>query len=150
MPRARIVPAAVVAVAVFWSARAGATAPPTIYDNYQTFPVGSRAAGMGGAYTALGCDEGALHYNPGALACASASHLELAANAYVLNGYSVPNAFGKGEDISAITYHSIPSIVGGVRILSDGAPDTQVGRLAFGLTVSVPQSLSIRADPTSH
>jgi len=149
MSRSRGGAAAAVVIALSWPAPAGATAPPTIYDNYQTFPVGSRAAGMAGAYTALACDEGALHYNPGALSCASASHLELAANAYVLNGYSVPNAFGKGEDISAVTYHSIPSIVGGVRILSEGDPETQVGRFAFGLTVSVPQSLAVKAEPTS-
>jgi hypothetical protein len=128
---------------------ARAVQPPTIYDNYQTFPVGSRAAGMGGAYTALSCDEAALHYNPAALACAGASRLELAANAYIIDGLSIPNAFGRGEDVSAITYHSIPSIVGGVRILSEGDPVDQSGRLAFGLTVSVPRSLAVKADPSS-
>ena len=43
-----------------------------------------RAAGMAGAYTALACDEGALHYNPASLSCAASSHLELTATAYVL------------------------------------------------------------------
>src|SRR5262245_6880217 len=113
---------------------ARATAPPTVYDNYQNYPLGSRAAGMGGAYTALACDEGALHYNPAALACAAHSHLELVANAYMLQSLDVPDAFGQGEDVSAITFHAIPSIVGGVRILSDGDPVTKVGRLAFGIT----------------
>jgi hypothetical protein len=128
---------------------ARAVQPPTIYDNYQTFPVGSRAAGMGGAYTALSCDEAALHYNPAALACAGASRLELAANAYIIDSMSVPNAFGRGEDVSATTYHSIPSIVGGVRILGEGDPVDQTGRFAFGLAVSVPRSLAIKADPSS-
>jgi hypothetical protein len=49
------------------SRAASAVDVPTIYDNMHMFPVGSRAAGMGGAYTALSCDEAALHYNPGAL-----------------------------------------------------------------------------------
>lgn len=132
------------------SPRARATTPPTIYDNYQNFPIGGRAAGMGGAYTSLACDEAALHYNPASLACAGASRLELSANAYILNGYSVPNAFGKGEDVQALTFHAVPSIVGGVRILRDGDPETKAGRVAFGLAVSVPQSIAINADPTSR
>lgn len=131
---------------------ARATTAPSIYDNFHSFPVGSRAAGMGGAYTALACDEGALHYNPGALACSGSSRLELSANAYVLHGFSVPDAFGRGEDISALTYHSLPSIVGGVRILLDGdepqpGEDARPGRLAFGLSVSVPHSIALEADP---
>src|SRR5438552_4191742 len=85
-------------VIAFASRNAGAASVPTIYDNYQMFPVGSRAAGMAGAYTALACDEGALHYNPAALACASDSHLELAANAYLIQAASVPNAVGRGQD----------------------------------------------------
>src|SRR5215831_11362921 len=137
----------VVAASLLVSERARAAGIPTLYDNYQMFPVGSRAAGMGGAYTALACDEGALHYNPAALACAADSHLELAANAYMIQAASVPNAVGRGQDVSAVTYHSIPSIVGGVRILREGDPVTRVGRLAFGLTVSVPQSLALKIDP---
>ncbi|MEJ7730596.1 MAG: hypothetical protein WKG00_15420 [Polyangiaceae bacterium] len=124
--------------------------PPTIYDNYQTFPVGSRAAGMGGAYTALACDEAALHYNPAALACAGASRLELSANAYIIDAMFVPGAFGPDEDLSAVTYHSVPSIVGGVRLLLDGDPVDHTGRLAFGISVSLPRSLSVKADPTGE
>jgi hypothetical protein len=67
----------------------------TIYDNAQSVPVGGRAAGMGGAYTALACDEGALHYNPVSLSCAAASHLELTANAYVLQGCARPARWGR-------------------------------------------------------
>jgi hypothetical protein len=63
---------------------ASALGDVTIYDNAQSVPVGGRAAGMGGAYTALACDEGALHYNAASLSCAASSHLELSANAYVL------------------------------------------------------------------
>jgi hypothetical protein len=137
------------AVVIALSGAVAGAAPPTIYDNYQTFPIGSRAAGMGGAYTALACDEGALTYNPAALACSSESHLELAANAYVLQSINIPNAIGTGADVSATTYHSIPSIVGGVRILADGDKETSVGRLAFGLSASVPQSIAVRVDPNA-
>jgi hypothetical protein len=132
---------------VLLGGRAGATSPPTIYDNYQMFPVGSRAAGMAGAYTALACDEAALHYNPAALGCAESSRLEVTANAYMLQAYAVPNAVGRGQDISAVTYHSIPTIVGAVRILRDAEEPSGKGRVTFGVGVSVPQSLALTIDP---
>jgi len=102
---------------------------------------------MGGAYTALACDEAALHYNPGALGCASYSRLELAANAYVIQSLSIPDGYGEGQDVSATTFHSIPSIVGGVRILSDGEGPGGAGRWVFGLNVSVPQSIALKIRP---
>jgi hypothetical protein len=102
---------------------------------------------MGGAYTALACDEAALHYNPGALGCASYSRLELSANAYVVQSLSIPDGYGAGQDVSATTFHSIPSIVGGVRILADGDAATGAGRWVFGLSVSVPESLALKIRP---
>ena len=118
-----------------------------MYDNYHMFPIGSRAAGMGGAYTALGCDEAAIHYNPAALACSGSSRLELAANAYQLQGLSIADAFGSGEDVNALTFHSLPSIAGGVRVLIDGDEQTGAGALVFGLSVEVPHSLALTVDP---
>lgn len=92
------------ATTFMWSLHAAALGDVTIYDNAQSVPVGGRAAGMGGAYTALACDEGALHYNPASLSCAAASHLELTANAYVLQGLRATGALGSGRNVSATTY----------------------------------------------
>lgn len=134
-----------------WSLPAAALGDVTVYDNAQSVPVGGRAAGMGGAYTALACDEGALHYNPASLSCAAASHLELTANAYVLQGLRATGALGPGGNISATTFHSIPTIVGAVRILSEGSArtyyDTYPKRLTFGFTVSVPRTVALEVDP---
>src|SRR3954465_10981482 len=103
----RSIAAAVSTAALAWPSAAHALNTPTVYDNAQMVPIGSRAAGMGGAYTALACDEGALHYNPASLSCAASSHLELSANAYVLQGLLVHGALGPGEDMTAVSYHSI-------------------------------------------
>jgi hypothetical protein len=122
----------------------------TIYDNAQSVPIGGRAAGMAGAYTALACDEGALHYNPASLSCAASSHLELTANAYVLQGLRATGALGPGRNVGATTFHSIPSIVGAVRILREGRErthfDTYPERLTFGFAVSVPRTVALRVD----
>jgi hypothetical protein len=134
-----------------WSRPASALGDVTIYDNAQSVPIGGRAAGMGGAYTALACDEGALHYNPASLSCAASSHLELAANAYVLQGLRNTGALGPGGNIVATTYHSVPSIVGAVRILAEGRSktffDTYPRRLTFGFTVSVPRTVALKVEP---
>jgi hypothetical protein len=133
-------------LAIALASPAWATSPPTIYDNTQSYPLGSRAAGMGGAYTALACDEGALHYNPAALACSGHSRIELAANAYMLQHLESPNALGPGQDITATTYHPLPSIAGFVRLLSPGDAKG-VGAIGLGLTVTVPRSVSLSVDP---
>jgi len=143
---------AAMVVGIVTSARsAHAVGDVTIYDNAQSVPVGGRAAGMAGAYTALACDEGALHYNPASLSCAASSHLELSANAYVLQGLRATGALGPGNNVSATTYHSVPSIVGAVRILREGRGqthfDTYPERLTFGFAVSVPRSVALEVDP---
>ena len=147
---ARAIPFVLTVTALTFARTAHAAGDITIYDNAQTVPIGGRAAGMAGAYTALACDEGALHYNPASLSCAASSHLELTANAYVLQGLRVTGALGQGRNISASTFHSIPSIVGAVRILREGREqthfDTYPERLTFGFAVSVPRTVALEVD----
>lgn len=147
----RAVAVAAASAALLVAGRARALGEVTIYDNAQSVPIGARAAGMGGAYTALACDEGALHYNPASLSCAGSSHLELSANAYVLQGLRATGAYGPGGNVAATTYHSIPSIVGAVRILREGRDrtyfDTYPERLTFGFTVSVPRTVALEVEP---
>jgi hypothetical protein len=149
--RQKLARAALLAGMLATARPAAALGEVTLYDNAQGVPVGARAAGMGGAYTALACDEGALHYNPASLSCASSSHLELSANAYVLSGLRATGAYGPGNDVRAMTYHSIPSIVGAVRILHEGQTrtyfDTYPERLTFGFTVSVPRTVALEVAP---
>jgi hypothetical protein len=133
-----------------WAAELHAVELPSIYDNRHAYPIGSRAAGMAGAYTALACDEAALHYNVASLACAGSTRLELAVNAYEISALSVPNAFGTGQNASAITYHSIPSAVGTAIVLRNADDEkTGAGRLVFGFAIEVPRSLALKLDPSN-
>jgi hypothetical protein len=142
---ARVAPA----IAILLSARpVSAVNVPTIYDNAHNFPVGARAAGMGGAYTALACDEGAMHYNVAALACARSSRLELSGNGYVVQSMVVPDAYGNEQDISAYTFHTVPTIFGGVRVFRDADTPEGCGRVVAGLGVSVPASVVLSVDPS--
>jgi long-subunit fatty acid transport protein len=142
---------ALVVAAVAWARPAAALNVPNVYDNAQGIPIGSKAAGMGGAYTALACDEASLHYNVASLACAHSSHLELSANAYVIQGALARGELGRGQDVSAVTFHSVPSIVGAVRVINPGSERTRFatypGRLSIGFSVSLPSSIALRIDP---
>ena len=53
--------------------------------NYQKYPIGERALGMGGAYTAAGDDPIMSYYNPGGLAFAKSSMISVSQNLYSLD-----------------------------------------------------------------
>src|SRR5215475_15687393 len=62
-----------------------------IESNYRPYLVGGRAAGMGGAFTALADDGSGAYYNPGGLAFVHASSLSFSLNAYGVVGGRVAN-----------------------------------------------------------
>ena len=124
------------AAALAWPSPARAVSPPTVYDNYQMVPIGSRAAGMGGAYTALACDEGALHYNPASLSCSDSSHLELSANAYV------PIAGGTRCSIGIFSY--LNTMTFGINADFDAFPDVDV--LSGGIRAGIDELLALAGE----
>ena len=63
-----------------------------IESNFRPYLVGGRAAGMGGAFTALADDGSGGYYNPGGLAFVPASSLSFSLNAYGLVGGRVTDA----------------------------------------------------------
>lgn len=75
------------------------------FNNYQ-YIIGERAAGMGGAYTAIANDSTALWYNPAGLARISDMHLNISGNTYSYlttktEGYwQLPKQGNKSESIN--------------------------------------------------
>src|SRR5512138_3371041 len=69
-----------------------------IESNFKPYIVGGRAAGMGGAFTALADDGSGAYHNPGGLAFTRSSSLSFSVNAYGLVGGTVKDALGDGHD----------------------------------------------------
>src|SRR3982751_1652207 len=69
-------------------------------SNFRPYIVGGRAAGMGGAFTALADDGSGPYYNPGGLAFVRRSQLSLSAFVYGLVSGSNADALGDGHDFT--------------------------------------------------
>src|SRR5947209_18962765 len=68
--------------------------------NFRPYIVGSRAAGMGGAFTALADDGSGPYYNPGGLAFVRRSQVSLSGSVYGVVSGSNADALGDGHDFT--------------------------------------------------
>jgi hypothetical protein len=117
------------AVALVWAMRARADD-----SHYQNFLAGEKAAGMGGAYTAVANDPSGTYYNPAGLVDTNASTLSASLNFYGLQQASLESAFGPsggdlfdrfGAVVSQI--NAVPGLAGSINGIgsprSDGTYD---------------------------
>ncbi len=103
------------------------------FSNYNSILIGDRAAGMGGAFTALTNDPGGCSfYNPAALALMHGRSLSAAINVY--HKYEID--YGVDQDFSSAPFRvnrgafkSIPAASGSIASL---------GHFAFGISILVP------------
>jgi hypothetical protein len=83
--------------------------------NYQTYPIGNRAMGMGGAFTAFGDDAGGEFYNPAGLALLTGVSGSVSQSAYSLQSrrmseaVDAPDVDVQGEDLSDTKIPVIPT-----------------------------------------
>src|SRR5438105_2420245 len=111
-------------------------------SNFRPYVVGGRAAGMGGAFTALADDGSGPYYNPGGLAFVRRSQLSLSASVYGLVGGSNADALGDGHDFNYRGLNIFPVSTSAVWKLSDsGSPEGEGTALA--LSVFVPDAVRI-------
>lgn len=115
--------------------------------NFRPYVVGGRAAGMGGAFTALADDGSGSFYNPGGLAFVRRSQLSLSGSVYGLVTGSYANALGDGHDFNYSNLNTFPTTTAGVWKLGGGegvggseSSDT-ADVLSFG--VFVPDALNV-------
>lgn len=112
------------------------------YNNYQ-YILGERAAGMGGAYTALANDSTALWYNPAGLARISDISMNVSANTYSYMKTKTPGFIelpkqGGGTE-SVDLEQSDFSVIGSTLILGKKLGNRQA--ISFGLLVPYQDTL---------
>jgi len=77
-------------------------------SKYQTYIVGDRAAGMGGAVVSFADSVDACYYNPAGLTMAEASTISLSANLYGFQLYHTENGLFPGENVQGDSFVTIP------------------------------------------
>lgn len=112
------------------------------YNNYQ-YILGERAAGLGGAYTALANDSTALWYNPAGLARISDLSMNVSANTYSYMKTKTPGLFElpkKDGSYESVDFEeSDISVVGSTLILGKKLGNRQA--ISFGLLVPYQDTL---------
>lgn len=114
---------------------------PAAAQNYQHYPIGERAAGLGGAFTAIADDASGAYYNPAGLACQTADSFSLSATVYGYTRVDMDNAIGFGKsvgDMNITTFYAIPSLFGSVYHFGAG------GANAVAFSIVSPDVFSFR------
>jgi len=128
---------------------------------YNDYPVGGRATGLGGAFTAIANDPSGILYNPAGLVDALKTSVQVSSNLYgvefettnedIFQGFS--DRFGNFEDAFA-QVNIIPSSAGLVSWFGDPMPDgTPKHSYALGVFVPSYRSLNVQTggdDDTGH
>ncbi|MCB9026510.1 MAG: outer membrane protein transport protein [Bdellovibrionaceae bacterium] len=115
------------------------------YSNYNTILIGERAAGMGGAYTALSGDPAASSfYNPASLARMEGTSLSAAVsvyNKYETNFGEATNFAGAPLRVNQGSFQPVPTSSGSVYTFRN---------FAIGLSIVIPDSQSFDGEVKSE
>lgn len=112
-------------------------------NNFRPYVLGARAAGMGGAFTALSDDGSGSFYNPGGLAFSARSSVSLSASVYGIAGGTYEGLFPRNQDFEYSNPQVFPVSTSAVRKLGAVNPDTGVPDQTVFFSVFVPDALRI-------
>jgi len=120
-----------------------ATIYPTLGDelHYNNIIVGNRAAGMGGAYTAISDDATGLYYNPAGIVYAGGSNVSASTNAYNITNTEYKNALGDALTWTRKSSVLFPNFFGMFQPLGKGK---------IGFLYAVPDSILEDQDQTFY
>ena len=96
---------------------------PQLYadeDHYSNQLIGDRAAGMGGAYTAISDDPAGTYYNPAGIVYAQAGNLTASANTFSTNEKTYNSVLGGRYDWKRESYSILPNFFGIIQPLGSG------------------------------
>lgn len=115
-----------------------ATAASADEFHYNNILIGDRAAGMGGAYTAVSDDPSGMYYNPAGLAYVAGRSLSASVNAYSVTTRTYKGALN-GQDWTRTSSALLPNFFGIVQ---------PVGKVKVGFSYAVPDSNQEDQDQT--
>ena len=99
--------------------------------HYTNLPIGDRASGMGGAYTAVSDDATGLYYNPAGIVYSEGRSISASVNAYYNTTKTYKSVIG-GNGWERKSSSLLPNYFGVIQ---------PVGRLKAGLSYAVPESI---------
>ncbi len=123
--------------------------------HYVDFPIGGRAVGLGGAFTALANDPSGVFYNPAGLVDQHRASIQVSTNLYGLEiADSFFNAVGRVTDLDTVSteLNVIPSSAAFSGVLKTGPDGEPTASYGFGVFVPSSRSLNVQtfseiADP---
>src|SRR5262245_45267263 len=107
--------------------------------NFRPYLVGLRAAGMGGAFTALADDPSGPYYNSARLAWARRSQVSASGSLFGLLSGSIADALGDGNDFRYNDLQTFPILTSGIYKLG---PDPETSDDAIATSIFVPASFT--------
>jgi long-chain fatty acid transport protein len=111
-----------------------AAGPASAQANHHPYPIGERATGLAGAFTALSDDAAGAWYNPAGLAFARQDSVSVSATLYGLVGASYPDSLGAGLHYDYATINVIPSSIASlIRVGAQRRDGTRPFSLAFNV-----------------
>lgn len=108
--------------------------------NFRPYLVGARAAGMGGAFTALADDGSGSYYNPGGMAFSSRSSISLSGSVYGRVSIRYADLFAPGDDFSGSSINTFPVSTAGVYKVGPVDPSTGVSKNTLFFGVFLPDA----------
>ncbi len=96
-----------------------ATAAQADIYHYNNILIGDRAAGMGGAYTAISDDPSGLYYNPAGIALAAGASLNGSVNAFHTSASEYKNVFGS-KSWKRVSSGLVPNFFGLIQPFAGG------------------------------
>lgn len=112
--------------------------------NYQTFLVGERALGMGGAFTGLADDPSASFYNPAGLGQLASSALSGSLSVDAVNSYVVEDGYGSPVGTADLTHDGTPTVPLFVGVVTKLGPKDREGVRPHAIALSTVHPQSVR------
>jgi long-subunit fatty acid transport protein len=103
---------------------------------YADYPIGNRAMGLGGAYTALSNDPSGLYYNPAGLVGTTRSNLSVSTSLYGVESTS-PHGLAGVDFANLTSLNIIPSEVGATYAIGEVKKGTRA-KAVWGFDLVVP------------